>query len=94
MGRIPTKHPITALVSDQSNPQTLYASSMDGVFKSQDAGKNWYTVTTRLDNSSVATLALEPGQPMHLYAITASGQLYVSTDAAASWQVRGHLPFE
>ena len=92
MGRVPTKKTITALVSDLSNPQILYASSGDGVFKSQDAGQSWQTMHTGLNEAAIVALTLHPTQPLRLYAATASGQIFRSTDGAATWQRQGQLP--
>ena len=92
MGRLPTKHTITALVSDLSNPQTLYASSAGGVLKSQDAGETWQTMNTGLSDIRIGALALHPTQPSRLYAVTASGTVFRSTDGAATWEHQGQLP--
>ena len=94
MGRVPTKKTITALVSDLANPQNLYASSGDGVFKSQDAGKSWQTMNTGLSETVIVALTLHPTQPLRLYAATASGQIFRSTDGAATWQRQGQLATE
>ncbi len=92
MGRLPTKNTITALVSDLSNPQTLYASSAGGVFKSQDAGATWQTLNTGLSDIRIVALALHPTQPSRLYAVTASGTVFRSTNGAATWEHQGQLP--
>ena len=94
MGRLPTKKTVTALISGLSNPQILYASSSDGVFKSQDAGKGWQTMNTGLSDTKIAALALHPTQPSRLYAVTANGTVFRSTDGAATWQRQGQLPAE
>lgn len=94
MGRLPTKKTITALVSDLAKPQILYASSADGVLKSQDAGATWQTMTTGLSDTQIAALALHPTQPVRLYAVTAHGTVFRSTDGAATWQRQGQLPTE
>lgn len=94
MGRVPTKKTINALISDLSNPQTLYASSGDGVFKSEDAGNTWQTMNTGLSETSIAAVALHPTEPSHVYALTASGVVFRSTDGAATWQRQGQLPSE
>lgn len=91
MGRVPTQKTITALISDLSMPQTLYASSGDGVFKSEDAGDTWQAMTTGLSESSVAAVALHPTQPLRVYALTANGVVFRSTDGAATWQRQGQL---
>ena len=94
MGRLPTKKTITALVSDLSKPQILYAGSADGVFKSTDAGDSWQAMNTGLTDTTIAALALHPTQPSRVYAVTASGTVWRSTDGAATWQRQGQLPTE
>ena len=94
MGSLPTKKTITALVSDPANPQILYASSGDGVFKSPDAGMSWQLMHTGLRETQIVAVALNPAQPTHLYAASASGQIFRSTDGAATWQRQGQVPPE
>jgi len=94
VGRLPTKKTITALVSDLSNPQTLYASSGDGVLKSQDAGQSWQVMHTGLPPTGIVALALHPVQSARLYAATADGEIFRSTDGAATWHRQGQLPAE
>ncbi len=94
MGRVPTQKTITALVSDLSNPQVLYASSGDGVLKSEDAGDTWRAMNTGLSETGVVAVALHPTQPLRVYALTASGTVFRSIDGAATWQRQGQLPSE
>lgn len=94
MGRLPTRKTITALVSDLLNPQVLYATSADGVFKSQDAGQSWKAMHTGLGDLNITALALHPTQPSRVYAVTASGTVFRSTDGATTWQRQGQLPTE
>ena len=94
MCRLPTKKTITALISDLSKPQILYASSSDGVFKSQNAGVSWQTMNNGLSDTKIAALALHLTQPLHLYAVTANGTVFRSTDSAARWRRQGQLPSE
>jgi photosystem II stability/assembly factor-like uncharacterized protein len=92
VGSLPTKKTITALVSDLSNPQVLYATSADGVFKSTDAGDSWQTMNTGLSDTTIAALALHATQPSRLYVVSASGTVFRSSDGAATWQRQGQLP--
>ena len=94
MGRVPTKKTISGLISDLSNPQILYASSGDGVFKSEDAGNTWQAMNSGLSETHVAAVALHPTQPSRVYALTVSGAVFRSTDGAATWQRQGQLPSE
>ena len=92
MGRLPTRKTITALISDLSKPKILYASSNDGVFKSEDAGETWQTMNAGLSDTRVVALGMHPTQPSRLYAATADGTIFRSTDGAATWQRKGQLP--
>ena len=92
MGSLPTKKTISVLLSDLSNPKILYASSGDGVFKSQNAGESWQTMNTGLSETQIVALALHPTQPARLYAVTDKGVIFRSTDGAATWQRQGQLP--
>ncbi len=94
MGRLPTKKTITSLVSDLANPQILYASSGDGVFKSTDAGESWQTINTGLPDTRIVSVTIHPTHPLRLYAVAASGQVFRSIDGAANWQFQGQLPAE
>ncbi len=94
MGRLPTRKTITSLVSDLSNPRTLYASSGDGVFKSTDAGASWQTMNTGLPDTRIVSVTIHLMKPSRLYAVAASGQVFRSTDGAATWQLKGKLPAE
>jgi len=94
VGRLPTKKTITALVSDHTNPQILYAGNADGVLKSQNAGANWQTMNTGLSDTQIVALALHPTRSARLYTVTAHGTVFRSTDGAATWQRQGQLPTE
>jgi hypothetical protein len=47
-----------------------------------------------LSDTKIAALALHPTQPLRLYAVTAHGIVFRSTDGAATWQRQGQLPTE
>jgi photosystem II stability/assembly factor-like uncharacterized protein len=80
---------VNALAADPSDPQVLYAGSGStgsgsGVYKSEDGGLTWRSVTNGLPSEDVVALAFSPDNPPTLYA--AVGQhLYASADGAASW---------
>jgi photosystem II stability/assembly factor-like uncharacterized protein len=92
VGRLPTKKTITSLVSDLANPQILYASSGDGVFKSTDAGVSWQTMNNGLPDTRIVSVTIHPTKASRLYAVAASGQVFRSIDGAANWQLQGQLP--
>ena len=80
---------LRSLIIDPLNPNTLYAGALDsGVYKTSDGGVNWQLVFP-IDHYN-AMLAMDPGNPMHLYAVDsnlsqATTYLYDTTDGGTSW---------
>jgi len=81
---------VTALAIDPRTPSTLYAGTLDGVFKSTDGASSWQAVNTGFPYKpdffyGVFALAIDPSTPSTLYAGTLDG-VFKSTDGASSWQ--------
>jgi photosystem II stability/assembly factor-like uncharacterized protein len=80
---------INALVADPANPHVLYAGTGStgagsGVYKSEDAGLTWRSVSAGLPSVDVMALAFSHDAPAVLYA--AAGQnVFASADGGASW---------
>jgi len=76
---------IFALAIDPSTPNTLYAGTRAGVFKSTDAAATWMPTNNGLPDAdiTIAALAVDPSTPGTLYAGGAS--VFKSTDAGNSW---------
>lgn len=70
------------IVVDPRNPQTVFAASSRGVFKSVDGGAKW----RKVDDSfgAVATLVFQPQNPSIVFAGSSSG-VFKSTDGGDSW---------
>src|SRR2546425_1282438 len=79
---------IEALAVDPTSPNTVYAGTGGGVFKSTDGGGSW--TDTGLP-ASVFALAIDPTSPSTLYAAGVGG-LFKSTDGAGSWSPVSTLP--
>jgi ligand-binding sensor domain-containing protein len=56
---------------EPSNPQTLYAGTLSGVWKSTNGGAGWAASSTGLTNNFVQCPAIDPSGT--LYTGTASG---------------------
>jgi photosystem II stability/assembly factor-like uncharacterized protein len=91
---------VIALAVDPANPNIVYAGS-DRISKSSDGGHSWQTVfpphATRQPVLSVSALAIAPGRPEAIYAITADfanarTMIYRSTDAGTTWQTATRFP--
>jgi photosystem II stability/assembly factor-like uncharacterized protein len=68
-----------AVLRHPSDPQTAVLGTADGVLISRDSGANWQEAGSRLRGHAVRRLALQPGPPDRLYALTDHG-LFVSQD--------------
>ncbi|MGE0711503.1 MAG: IPT/TIG domain-containing protein [Planctomycetota bacterium] len=76
------------VVVDPGNSLVAYLINDGPVGKTIDGGVTWTLLesTRLLDLKSIAASASQPGT---LYATTAQGQSYVSTNAGATWTARG-----
>jgi hypothetical protein len=82
----PTAAPCTDLRYDPSTPTTLYAfyGNAGGLWKSVDAGDNWYKISDLKSPNSLARILIDPKDPKRIY-LTGSvmGEtlgFYISTD--------------
>jgi photosystem II stability/assembly factor-like uncharacterized protein len=75
------------LVIDPTNPQVVYAGTMEnGVYKSTDGGINWVLASKGIpDNNTVNTLVIDPTNPQVVYAGTMENGVYKSTDGGINW---------
>ncbi len=91
---------VQTIAIDPSNPSTLYAGTLTpngvpslGVFKSTDAGATWTAINNGLIDPAtgvapldVGALAVDPMHPGTLLAGARFSDLFLSTDAGATWQ--------
>ena len=92
MGRLPAQSPVGATVSDPQHPERVYAASGAGLFRSDDGSQTWNAASQGMDAPNALAIALDPGQPQHLYAATTSGTLYETVDGANTWRASAGLP--
>jgi photosystem II stability/assembly factor-like uncharacterized protein len=86
------------LIVAPDDPNTLYAGigngppgSVGGLARSRDRGETWETVSLPVTpNSTIWCLAANATDPSRLYISSISGQLFRSTDRAATWQKLPH----
>lgn len=89
---------IEAIGIDPSAPDVVYAATLDGVWKSEDAGCSWNPMNVGLpisnDNFYTQTIAVDPSDPSVLYLGTLFQGMYRSNDGAASWSPASNgLPY-
>src|SRR4051812_6355321 len=70
---------------DAAGPDTLYASSSAGLFRSTDGGDSWTEIDRGLPGRSPSALATDPVHPGTLYAGVWPGGLFKSIDGGETW---------
>jgi photosystem II stability/assembly factor-like uncharacterized protein len=82
---------MAALAVDPSSPSTIYADGPHGVFKTNDGGIYWLTLSTPFQYDEPA-LVVDPSSSNNIYAGLPYGSpdaIFKSTDVGATWQVIG-----
>jgi photosystem II stability/assembly factor-like uncharacterized protein len=83
--------PARALVSGSVRGR-VYLAGWTGLYRSDDWGESWFSVSDELQAEHVSALMVPPERPNEVYAV-AGGRLWASTDGARSWQPHdGGLP--
>src|SRR2546425_13250992 len=74
---------VGVLTVDPSNPSTIYAAGVSGLYKSTDGGASWKP--TSLSASGLNVLSISPKNGT-LYAATWGSGLFKSSDAGLVWE--------
>lgn len=83
---LPQTAPMSGVVVNPEQPQTIYASGLGlGVLRSDDAGTTWQAVNTNLPSLNVTALALHSFKREILYAWLQDEGIYRTEDGGASW---------
>jgi hypothetical protein len=91
-GNLPEGDWLMPYVIDPVNPQTLYAGTNMGIYKTTNRGSSWTLLHQPFDYLVSATaLAVAPGNPQIIYAIDYP-DLFRTTDGGKSWNGT-RLPF-
>lgn len=80
---------VRTLHNDPRRPETVYAGTDLGLYKSEDAGHDWKLVDSPLSKYHVWALASAPGDPDVMFAGTGTPKrchVLRSTDAGKSWE--------
>ncbi|HEY9283677.1 MAG TPA: SBBP repeat-containing protein, partial [Pyrinomonadaceae bacterium] len=77
-----------ALAADPAAPNTIYAGTSNGIFKTTDGGATWGPVNNGLPSSvlqgEIYDFAIDPSNTMIVYAATRRG-VYKTTDGGGAW---------
>jgi len=77
---------IESMLVEAGGPRMVYFGSRDGVFKSEDAGKNWRSVlSVRGQNRNINFILADPQNKNSLFAATGAG-LYSSANQGKNWK--------
>jgi len=78
---------IRAFAQAPSNPRMLFAGTLEGVFRSRDAGASWTLISPRASHEihEVESLAIDPADPEIVYAGTWHLP-WKTTDGGKNWQ--------
>lgn len=79
---------INELTIVTQNPNTVFAATTEGVFKSTDGGANWSPKRNGLSTFGgleVTNLVVDPANPQNVYISTWGDGVYRSTDGGENW---------
>jgi len=83
---------ILSIAVHPDNPQLVYAGATGFVYRSEDAGATWASVSTGLPNEDVVALAHTATNPGVLYAVIGSKHaVYASDDSGVNWTQVGNI---
>lgn len=88
MGGLPMEKTVYAIGVNAVEPQVLYVALREGVFKSMDAGKTWAKLSKGLETTPIVALAVHPSDAKVVFAATADGVIFKSTDGGQTWHRR------
>ncbi|MEW6542903.1 MAG: hypothetical protein AB1411_04750 [Nitrospirota bacterium] len=76
---------VSKVVIDPGNPDTIYAGSNNGLFKSTNRGDSWSRIGQSLPDQYVSTVVVDPTSPLTLYVGGRAG-IFKSLDGGRTWQ--------
>jgi len=76
---------ITSLIVDFVTVSNIYASSLNGIFKTANSGVSWSSANTGLSSPDVKLLVMDPTNPLIIYAATSLGGVFKTINGATTW---------
>jgi len=80
---LPKDKRVYSLSVDSKSPEILYAGLRDGIFKTEDGGKNWVNI---FDVVSDAVVTVHPKNSEMIYASSDRGEIFFSENSGKTWQ--------
>jgi len=78
---------VTALAVDPHRTDTLYAGTLDGLFKTIDGGRSWRRIGQDLPNQFMSAVAIDPSAPDVLFVAGRAG-IFKTWDGGFTWKPR------
>lgn len=87
---------IFSLAVHPSNPNIIYLSTREALYKSRDGGHTWTPMGEGLEGAQVISLAIDPVHSSTIYAGTFATAVYKSSDGGQTWRpanigLKGHI---
>jgi photosystem II stability/assembly factor-like uncharacterized protein len=76
---------VTVLAVDPFASETVYAATLNGLYRSTTGGQDWSRIAQSLPDQMISALVLDRAQAGVLYVASRQG-VHKSTDGGASWQ--------
>jgi photosystem II stability/assembly factor-like uncharacterized protein len=76
---------VQSVVVDAHDPDTIYAATLNGLYRSSDMARSWTRIGASLPDQMISALIVDRAQPGVIYVANREG-IHKSTDAGGSWQ--------
>jgi ligand-binding sensor domain-containing protein len=76
---------VNTLLIDPQRPDTVYAATLNGLYKTEDGARSWTRTGQDLPDQMISALALDPSWPGTLYVAGREG-VFKSTDGGRTWK--------
>ena len=77
--------PIVVIQLHPKNPDIMYVTTNDYIYKSRDGGRTWANISKGMSHSRVIAMAVDPSYPATVYAGTKGDAVYKSYDGGQRW---------
>jgi photosystem II stability/assembly factor-like uncharacterized protein len=78
---------VTRIKVDPHQPDTVYAATLNGLYKTMDGGKSWTRIGETLSDQMLSDLILDPTHP-HVVYVTNRDGVFRSEDGGMNWDAR------
>jgi photosystem II stability/assembly factor-like uncharacterized protein len=76
---------VTVMAVDPHAPDTVYAATLSGIYKTTDGAKSWVRIAQSLPDQMISAMALDRSASDTLYVASREG-VHRSRDGGATWQ--------